>query len=161
MGVDAPEYDRCGGAEARKKLTDLILNKTITLSEEVTEAFGRSLALVYADNKFINKLILESGWGRTDYRANSKRNELTAAFHLAQGKKLGIWSSLCREEETKIENGCLIKGNIDKATYKKFYHLPNCRQYDLVIIEKDIGEKYFCTEEEAQKAGFKKSLGCP
>ncbi len=161
MGVDAPEYNRCGGTEAKKKLTELILKKTVVLEEEVDEAYGRSLALVFVDNKFINKIMLESGWGRTDYRANSKRDELTAAFHQAQGKKLGIFSSLCREEETKTENGCLIKGNIDKATYKKFYHLPNCKQYNQIIIEKDIGEGYFCTETEAQKAGFQKAAGCP
>ena len=61
MGVDAPEFDRCGGSEARKKLTALILNKTVTLTEEVSEAYGRSLALVFADGKFVNKIILESG----------------------------------------------------------------------------------------------------
>ncbi len=161
MGVDAPEFDRCGGSEARKKLTALILNKTVTLTEEVSEAYGRSLALVFADGKFVNKIILESGWGRTDYRKNSKREELTAVFHLAQAKKLGIFSKLCREETTKTEGNCLIKGNIDKATYKKYYHLPNCKQYNQIILEKDIGERYFCTEAEAQKAGFSKSAGCP
>lgn len=161
MGVDAPEFARCGGSEARKKLTALILNKTVTLSEEVTEAYGRSLALVFAEGKFVNKIMLESGWGRTDYRANSKREELTKAFHLAQSKKLGIFSALCREEQTKTENNCVIKANIDKGTYERFYHLPNCKQYNQVVIEKDIGERYFCTEAEAQKAGFIKSANCP
>lgn len=161
MGVDAPEFNRCGGKEAKEKLSKLLLNKTVTLTEEVQEAYGRSLALVYVDGKLINKIILESGWGRTDYRANSRRDELTAAFHSAQDKKLGIFSSLCREEQTKTDNNCLIKGNIDKATYKKYYHLSNCKQYNQIILEKDIGEQYFCTEQEAISAGFTKSAGCP
>ena len=54
----------------------------------------------------------------------------------------------------------VIKGNIDKATYEKFYHLPECKHYNQVIMELDIGEKYFCSEKEAKKAGFKKASGC-
>lgn len=161
MGVDAPEYDRCGGQEAKNRLSALILNKTVILKEEVTESYGRSLALVYVGNALINEILLKEGWGRTDYRNNSQRQKLTDAFHFAQNNKRGIFSSLCREVETKIIDNCSIKANIDKATYKKFYHLPNCKQYNQIIIEKDIGERYFCTEDEAIKAGFVKSSGCP
>lgn len=166
IGVDAPEYDRCGGKEARRRLTELILNKVVFLKEEKKETFGRSLALVYQGNRLINKIILEEGWGRTDYRKNSQRDALTSAFHKAQENKLGIWSSLCRESSGQHsqevgENGCLIKGNIDKNTYKKYYHLPGCRQYNQIVIEKDIGERYFCTESEASAAGFTKASSCP
>jgi len=165
IGVDAPEYDRCGGQEARKRLAELVLNKPVTLKEEVKETFGRSLALVYQGNKLINKIILEEGWGRTDYRKNSQREKLTAAFHQAQKYKRGIWGSLCRIESNPAKStnstDCLIKGNIDKNTYKKFYHLPGCKHYDQIVIEKDIGEKYFCSEEEAISSGFVKATGCP
>ncbi len=160
-GVDAPEYSRCGGKEAKERLSQLISNKKVKLTEETQEAYGRSLALVYYQNILINKIILEEGWGRTDYQKNSQRNILTAAFHQAQQNKIGIWSSLCREGPDQSVNDCLIKGNIDKSTYDKFYHLPNCKQYNQIIIEKDIGEGYFCSEEEAIKAGFKKASGCP
>jgi micrococcal nuclease len=161
-GVDAPEYDRCGGKEAKERLTQLILNKKVKLTEETQESFGRSLALVYLNGTLINKIILEEGWGRTDYQKNSQRTVLTAAFHQAQQDKIGIWSSLCRElPRLTPSSDCLIKGNIDKATYQKFYHLPGCKHYNQVIIEKDIGERYFCSEEEAIKAGFLKASGCP
>ncbi len=161
MGVDAPEIERCGGEEAKETLTSLILGKKVTLAEETTEAFGRSLALVYSQGKLINEIMLRDGWGRTDYRKNTKRDALTAAFHLGQQNKLGIFSPLCREETTAPPDNCLIKANIDKNSYEKFYHLPNCSHYQQIIIEKDIGERYFCTEKEAQAAGFKKAGGCP
>ena len=167
IGVDAPEYNRCGGKEARDRLTELINKKVVRLDEEQQETFGRSLALVYlypqTSPTLINEVILKEGWARTDYRKNSKRDILTQAFHEAQTKKLGIWSSLCRESPTDVTNStnCRIKANIDKVTYQKFYHLPGCKQYNQIIIEKDIGEGYFCTEEEAQKAGFVKASGCP
>lgn len=160
MGIDAPEYDRCGGQEAKKRLEELILNKPVEIKEEADEAYGRTLGLVYLNSLLVNKIMLEEGWGRTDYRKNSQRETLTAAFHQAQKNKVGIWSNLCRETETKSTTDCLIKGNIDKATYQKFYHLPHCKHYQEVVIEKDLGERYFCTEKEAIEAGFKKAGGC-
>lgn len=165
LGVDAPEYDRCGGGEAREKLTQLILNKKVVLKEEAPETFGRTLALVYQGKTLINEVMLKEGWGRTDYRKNSKRDVLTAAFHFAQKNNLGIFSSLCRELPQQPQSPqsprCLIKGNIDKNTYQKFYHLPTCKHYNEIVIEKDIGERYFCSEDEALNAGFKKASGCP
>lgn len=169
MGVDAPEYDRCGGKEARTKLSSLILNKYVFLTEEKRETFGRSLALTYFFDNFlpvlVNKIMLSEGWGRPDYRANSQRDILTAAFHMAKNEKKGIWSSLCRETSQTPQSPqaplCPFKGNIDKNTYKKFYHFPGCRQYNQIVLEKDIGEKCFNTEGEAIKAGFVRSAGCP
>lgn len=159
LGVDAPEYNRCGGPEAKKRLKELIGQKIIDLREVTTEAYGRSLALVYAGSVFVNRVMLEEGWARTDYRKNSQREVLTAAFHQGQSQKKGIFSSLCRE--MMEVSGCSIKGNIDKSTYEKFYHLPGCKHYNEIVIEKDIGEGYFCTEEEASAAGFQKASGCP
>ncbi|GIW64590.1 MAG: nuclease [Patescibacteria group bacterium] len=167
IGVDAPEYDRCGGKEARQFLESIVKNKTVTIKEEVQETFGRSLALVYIGKTLVNEEVLKAGWGRPDYRKNSQRDKLTNAYHFARDKKLGIFSSLCRQENSSTpksdnqQNECNIKGNIDKNTYKKFYHLPGCKHYNEVVIEKDIGERYFCSEEEAQKAGFKKASSCP
>ena len=159
MGVDAPEFDRCGGKQAKEKLSELINGKYVQLKEEVEESFGRSLALVYVGDTLVNEVILSQGWGRTDYRKNSQRDVLTAAFHSAQSAKHGIFSSLCRSQAAK-KGECLIKGNIDKNTYDKFYHLPGCLHYGEVVIEKDIGEGYFCTEKEAVEAGFTKAAGC-
>lgn len=157
MGVDSPELSRCAGPEAKEELEKLVNGKIVNLKEEVSETYGRSLALVYIGDTLVNQVMLEEGWGRTDYRKNSKRNLLTAAFHKAQAQKKGVWSDLCRTQDM-FE--CDIKGNIDKNTYQKFYHLPGYLHYDEVIIEKDIGEAYFCTEEEAIQAGFKKAAGC-
>lgn len=124
MGVDAPEYNRCAGQQAKKRLTELILNKKVTLKEETKDTYGRTLALVYENGNFINRIILEEGWGRTDYRKNYLRDELTRAFHNAKEGELGIFSSLCQSKNQVPAGECLIKGNIDQNTYDKFYHLP-------------------------------------
>lgn len=161
MGVDAPEYNRCGGLEAKNVLQNLILNRYVFLTEETQETFGRSLALVYTEKGLINKIVLEDGWGRPDYRKNSQREVLTAAFHAASDNKKGIYSALCRVEAQNTPQSCFIKGNIDKNTYKKYYHLPECKQYNQIVLEKDIGEQCFETEDMAVKAGFTKASGCP
>lgn len=168
MGVDAPELSRCGGKEAYHRLDNLISGKIVTLSEAVREAYGPSLALVYSEGKLINKIILEEGWARTDYRKNTRREVLTAAFHGAQNKKRGIFGPLCiRSGGSASPAGgppfseCAIKGNIDKASGVKIYHLPDCRYYDDTILELDRGEQFFCSEEEAQTAGFDKASSCP
>lgn len=166
MGVDAPEYNRCGGKEARKILTDLILNKHVNIKEEQKETYGRSLALVYQNNVLINEIILKQGWGVPNYRKNSQRDKLTEAYHYAKNNRLGIFS-LCKElpnpsiSPNPSNPSCNIKGNIDKNTYKKFYHFLGCKQYNQITIDKDIGEQYFCTEQQAIQAGFTKASGCP
>jgi len=160
LGVDAPEYDRCGGPEAKEKLSSLIKDKVVDLKEEHQEAYGRSLALVYQNGRFVNQEIMRDGLGVPDYQKSSQRDLLTRTYHQARDSKKGIFS-LCKETGSPPDPNCVIKGNIDKSTYEKFYHLPGCKQYGQVVIDKDIGEGYFCSEKEAQAAGFKKASGCP
>ncbi|MDO8515015.1 MAG: thermonuclease family protein [bacterium] len=157
MGVDAPEFDRCYGQEAKQRLTQLILNKTVELKEPVTEKYGRTMALVYQNGTLINKTMMEEGFARPDYRKNSQRDILTAAYQQAENTKIGLWNSCISKVAS---NSCLIKGNIDFGTYEKFYHLPGCRQYNQTILNLAFGEKWFCSESEAQQAGFTKSKGC-
>jgi len=160
LGVDAPEYDRCGGPEAKEKLSSLIKDKVVDLKEEHQEAYGRSLALVYQNGRFVNQEIMRDGLGVPDYQKSSQRDILTRTYHQARDSKKGIFS-LCKETGSPPDPNCVIKGNIDKSTYEKFYHLPGCKQYGQVVIDKDIEEGYFCSEKEAQAAGFKKASGCP
>lgn len=68
-----------------------------------------------------------------------------------------------QKKQTKnLENPkCIIKGNLDLNSGRKIYYFPGCSQYKFTIIEKDIGEDWFCTEKEAQEAGFVRSKTCP
>lgn len=49
---------------------------------------------------------------------------------------------------------CAIKGNIN-AKGQKIYHVPGGRSYDATDIELDQGERWFCSEKEAQDAGWR------
>ncbi|MFA6254601.1 MAG: hypothetical protein WC675_01035 [Patescibacteria group bacterium] len=58
------------------------------------------------------------------------------------------------------QNSCDIKGNINQQG-EKTYHLKECDKYSQVSISLRKGEKWFCSEAEAQAAGYKKSKNCP
>ncbi len=53
--------------------------------------------------------------------------------------------------------GCTIKGNINRKTGDRVYHLPGQKHYDEVTIEPETGERWFCTEDEAQASGWRRS----
>ena len=163
LGVDAPELNRCFGPEAKARLTELILNKPVELKEPKKEEFGRKMVLVYVNGQLINETMMREGFGQPDYSKNSKREVLTAASHEAKNNKTGLWSScILPPKSSNSENpACQIKANIDSGTYEKFYHLPNCRHYHEVVLNLAFGDLWFCTEEEAQSAGFTKSKSCP
>ncbi len=56
-----------------------------------------------------------------------------------------------------IKSGCKIKGNISFATGNKLYHLPGMEDYESTIIDPTKGERWFCTEQEAIAAGWRKA----
>lgn len=158
-GIDAPELEFCGGEEAKKKLSDLVLGKKVTLKEKIIDTIGRPMALIYLEDTLVNEEILKSGWVRFHGDNNNKNEVLKKAFEEARGKKLGVYSNKCRQMTNADNSKCNIKGNIDRDRRK--YYFPGCVQYDYTIVEKDIGEMWFCTEKEAISAGFEKSERCP
>ena len=159
LGIDTPELENCGGEEAKTRLTELIDNKRVRLEEKTGETYGRIQALVYVDDVLVNLVMLEEGLARTDYKKNSQRDKMTAAYHTAKDGKIGIFGLDCKQVEPTNED-CKIKGNIDTNTGYKVYHLPKCQQYGRVVIDLDRGEKWFCDEQEAIKAGFKLTGDC-
>lgn len=128
------------------------------LQDPFYDRFGRELALVYVGDNFINEIMLKEGLGRQESAGSSKTKTLKAAHEYALNNHLGVYSSVCRSDKPEKSN-CLIKGN-KYPNGKDYYHFPNCDQYDQVIVEKDLGENWFCTETEAQKAGYIKAPGC-
>lgn len=68
-------------------------------------------------------------------------------------------SSSSAESET-ASGDCTIKGNISSAQ-EKIYHLEGCGSYAKTTIDESAGERWFCTEEEAKAAGWRKAGNCP
>jgi len=77
---------------------------------------------------------------------------------------IGKDHSFYASERKVIKNfngNCAIKGNVSFHTGEKIYHLPECDSYDDTIIDEKYGEKWFCTEADAIKSGFRRAQNCP
>jgi endonuclease YncB( thermonuclease family) len=158
--IDAPELNLCGGQEAKEFLASLIQEKEVVLKEEVVGQQNRPLVLVYLNDKFINLEVLKNGWARYHSDSTTKTEILKQAGNKAKEERLGIFSPKCYSK-TPDNPSCLIKGNIDKVTNKKTYYYPGCPQYNFTIVEKDIGENWFCSPKQAEEKGFNRAKNCP
>ena len=54
----------------------------------------------------------------------------------------------------------IVKGGRDDDDGNRTYFLPNSSQYSFTVVEKDIGEAWFCTEKDSINASFKKAKTC-
>ena len=53
-------------------------------------------------------------------------------------------------------DACNIKGNVSTQG-ERIYHMPGQRYYDKTRISASHGERWFCSEAEAQAAGWRRS----
>jgi hypothetical protein len=51
----------------------------------------------------------------------------------------------------------IIKGNVSYNSGEKIYHVPGQEYYSDTVINTQYGERWFCTEQEARAAGWRKS----
>lgn len=155
VGIDAPEYSEgCLSKQAKTRLEELVLGKEVLVELTGKRSFERDLVWVSVDGVSVNKVMVSEGMATKD---EGYTDEMEIAESEAMTTKRGIWSSQC----TKEREGCEIKGNYHKGTKDKVYHLPGCYNYDQVVINPNESDRWFCTEAEAEKAGFVKSKDCP
>jgi len=53
-------------------------------------------------------------------------------------------------------DACNIKGNVSTQG-ERIYHVPGQKYYDDTRISASHGERWFCSEEEARAAGWRRS----
>jgi len=160
IGVDTPEEDECFGQEAKKVNSDLVLGKEVRLEMDINEMdhFGRYLAYVYLQEGkkkiFVNEFLLTKGIGEFFLDTVNLRYQdlLVQVAEKAHEENKGLWRA-CTPD---FKKGCQIKGNIDRLD-KRWYHLPSFRHYKATEVNLEHGDRWFCTEEEAQGAGFKRA----
>jgi hypothetical protein len=51
---------------------------------------------------------------------------------------------------------CAIKGNVSSSG-EHIYHMPGQAHYDRVTIRTELGERWFCSSDEARAAGWRRS----
>lgn len=180
LAVNAPEIDVCLGKEAADLMTKLVLNRRVRLEEITRDDYGRTLAVVFVlpfpvilnmfspsqtwfqdsnNNVSVNEQIARSGLAFHTSSAGKYGEKIETAIRFAKAKRLAIYSNEC-QSKTPPNTKCSIKGNIDQSSGTKYYHFLNCLHYNETIINTALGEKWFCSESDAQKSGFVKAKGC-
>ncbi|WP_331375505.1 sunset domain-containing protein [Sinorhizobium chiapasense] len=62
------------------------------------------------------------------------------------------WDSL-----GSLGTSCDIKGNISIDSGERIFHVPGQKYYSETRIRPEYGERWFCSEEEAWAAGWRKA----
>lgn len=70
---------------------------------------------------------------------------------------LGVTGVMYFVDWSGLKPGCDIKGNISYNTGESIYHTPGGDFYDRTQINLSKGERWFCSEEEAEAAGWRRS----
>lgn len=178
IGVNTPEVVdprkpvECFGREASNKAKELLSGQEVRLKndnpQDDKDKYDRLLRYVWLKNGlFYNLEIIKQGFAY-EYTYDipyEYQREFKDAQEYAQENKLGLWADgACGLENitstaTASSGACLIKGNISSSG-DKIYHLPGCDYYKNTVIEESKGEKWFCSEDEAIKAGWRKAKNC-
>jgi len=160
ISIDAPEEEKCFAQEAKKINSDLVLGKKVRLERDTNEMdrFGRYLAYVYLqegeEEIFVNESLLDKGAGEFFLDTVNLRYQdlLVQAAEKAHQENRGLWQACAPDPE----KGCQIKGNLDRLD-KRWYHLPSFRHYEATEVNLEHGDRWFCTEEDAQAAGLERA----
>lgn len=190
IGIDTPETldprkpVQCFGKNASAKNKELVEGKPVWLVKDVSDKdkYGRLLRYVYLGDPdqessvFVNLELVKQGFAHSStYPPDIKYQDLfLAAQTEARENQRGLWTD-CPARQDPAPNpsyppnlsdspnlpssDCLIKGNIG-ATGEKIYYLPGCGSYDKTTIDESRGEKWFCSEDEAKSAGWRKAKNC-
>jgi endonuclease YncB( thermonuclease family) len=159
FNVDTPPVEYCYGEKAKDALSDKILSKKVIIKNPRTDYWKRVEAHVYLDGEFINEWVARNGFGADHSDGSAESFLVRDAGNIAKVEHLGIYSESCSPKEPPKKD-CVIKGQIPYGGGTKFYTLPNCKWYGIANVEKFRGENWFCTEKEAENAGFTKSPNC-
>ena len=181
IGVNTPETVdsrtgvECYGKEASDYLKNKINGKDIYLakdsSQDNQDKYGRLLRYAMIDGIELGVDLIANGYAR-EYTYDDDYfyiDTYHTAEESAKTNKLGIWSDKCQDnnqaqstdsssENVSVEKqNCVIKGNISNYGGTKIYHVPGQKYYESTQIDESAGERWFCTEAEAQAAGWRKS----
>lgn len=177
-GIDAPEMDQmCGGdgapawacgAWVRGELRARLDGRRVTCQPIETDRYGRTVAKCFVDGQDIGQQMVRDGLAFA-FRRYSWDYDLDEKGAAVNGRGLhgsGIQSPAAFRQAGRAAQGaahlanapqgCTIKGNISKDG-KRIYHMPGQAWYDKTRINTSKGERWFCSEDEARRAGWRRA----
>lgn len=93
-GVNAPERDECGGAEARAALSGLVGAGPVRIvpAEPSRDRYGRLLAHVFAGDALVNEALVAAGLAFAMTSEDRHADRILAAEERAITGRAGLWS---------------------------------------------------------------------
>lgn len=172
FGIDAPEAGQscrkpgggtwqCGQAAIRE-MERAVAEGTVACDDRGLDVYGRTLGVCKVAGLDLGRLMVKEGlaWAFRKYSTDYVETE-----DQARAAGIGVW-----EQETeapwdfrahkwdvakqKAPEGCPIKGNINRKG-EHIYHAPWSPWYGRTKVSPEHGERWFCDEGEAIKAGWR------
>lgn len=90
-GIDAPESSQDFGKVSREALASLVFGRTVEVTTEGRDRYGRWIGQISADDTNVNRQMVATGnaWHYTTYSSDSS---LAEAQQQAQQQRLGLWA---------------------------------------------------------------------
>lgn len=106
LGINAPELrtladrETCAGRAARSELDSLLGGGTVSMIEEGTDRFGRTLAHLVVDGRPVEGAMVDSGWALALW--SSEDPPLIERMRDAAEAERGWWGSECGEAQVAL-----------------------------------------------------------
>lgn len=153
---------RCG-RKAKDHLARLVRRRTLTCTVSGQDDDGVKTATCMSKDGDVSAGLVARGYAFAHLGTFANYREEEGQ---ARQKKRGIWQgSAERPADYRMARwdkavktapeGCPIKGRVVRR--KRLYALPWDRGYARVKVRPRRGEKWFCTEQDARAAGFKRA----
>ena len=96
-----------------------------------------------------------------DWRTRTGRTAILGSYKPTEEQKRILLPSTPQLQPRSLLSSrppaeCLVKGNIN-SKWEHIYHMPGQRYYDKTQIDGSKGERWFCSEQEAVGAGWRKA----
>ena len=170
------------GVAARDALARHIGSRAVRCAVSGTDVYHRELAVCFAGGENLNQWLVRQGFALA-YRKYSQ--DYVADEDQARASGRGLWAGAFippwdwrhRSPRTAVlgnaasgvrpasffapgqvppDPACVIKGNVNRRG-ERIYHMPGQRYYGRVNMASSPQKRWFCTEEEARAAGWRKS----
>jgi endonuclease YncB( thermonuclease family) len=150
------------------------------------DPYGRSLASCFIEGEDLSKWMVRSGWALSfiryshayyadevaarearaglwsgsfiapwDWRHRNKASIILGAASMPVDAQTILLGPFLASEAPSAE--CVIKGNVNRKG-ERVYHLPGQLNYGKINMTKKLAERWFCTEVEAEAAGWRKAM---
>jgi len=167
-GIDAPELRQtCArsdgrrwqcGASAKTALVTLANAGGLSCAATGTDPYGRRIAICRAGGRDLGAAMVAKGLALAFGADAAGYRPIERA---AKRAGIGLWQgrhqtpAAYRAAAAGGDGRCTIKGNVSAGG--RIFHLPGQRFYQATKIDPASGDRWFCSERDAEAAGWRKA----